>query len=809
MKYFGAIILCLALLGILFAGNDKLSAERYSEVEIFLPQASQMKQLNQIGLIFDHIKVLDKEQGGLHFKAVLNSSELEILRNSAFTFKITIPDVVQYYLNRQKELSAQAARQKDLPAGFEYGSMGGYYTFDEVVNELDSMSLNYPNLISTKQSIGQSIENRDLWMVKLSDNPEVAENEPEVLFTGLHHAREPQGMMNLMYFMDYLLENYGIDAQITYLLDHRQIFVLPVVNPDGYVYNEQTNPNGGGQWRKNRRPVQNWYGVDLNRNYGYNWGYDNEGSSPYPFSDTYRGEAPFSEPETQAVRNFVLSQNLNCVLNYHTYGNVLIFPWSYTNALTPDSLYYMELADLLTGTNHYNFGNTYQTINYNANGDADDWFYGEQSEKNKIFALTPEVGDDSDGFWPTRERIVPLCEENLYANLRFVWLAGEFPQARSFRIISDDNDNGFAEPGEQIQIVCQSKNLGLADAPSVSIELSSNLSGLQINNSGNHVHLPFASQTIVSDTFWLSIDEQIESGTQAWLMLNYQLDGFTLQDTLGTLVVGTPVVVFSDDAESGLDNWQSNLSWGIENDALTSGNLVFSDSPSGHYRNDADNTLTLKQPLQLPAADFIYLTYRAYWDVERVYDFATVEISTDSLNWNTLRTVNMMAASGKGQQTNGTSGYDGYCNYWQQEWIDISDYHTAAEVYLRFRLQSDGGVTKDGFYLDDIQVLAYNTLPSALAGEQVVLPDALELFNAYPNPFNATTTFHYVLNRLALVNLSIFDIQGRKITTLIDKVQAAGTHNYSFNAGHLASGIYLVKLQAGKQTKIKKVVLVK
>ena len=172
------------------------------------------------------------------------------------------------------------------------------------------MKIQYPNLISTKISIGNSIENRPIYTVKISDNPEIDENEPEILYTALHHAREPQSMMQMIYFMYYLLENYNTDPSVQYLVNNRELYFIPVVNPDGYEYNRTTNPSGGGMWRKNRRNNGGSYGVDLNRNYGpYTyWNAPNGGSSTTPSSDTYRGTAPFSEPETNSIKNFLASR---------------------------------------------------------------------------------------------------------------------------------------------------------------------------------------------------------------------------------------------------------------------------------------------------------------------------------------------------------------------------------------------------------------------------------------------------------------------------------------------------------------------
>ena len=127
----------------------------------------------------------------------------------------------------------------------------------------------YPNLITAKDSIGASVQGRTIWAVKISDNPDVDEDEPEIFYNSLIHANEVAGMMSVIYFMYYLLENYGSDAEVTYLVNNREFYFIPVINPDGNTYNQQISPNGGGMWRKNLRDnnndgLQNEYdGVDL------------------------------------------------------------------------------------------------------------------------------------------------------------------------------------------------------------------------------------------------------------------------------------------------------------------------------------------------------------------------------------------------------------------------------------------------------------------------------------------------------------------------------------------------------------------
>ncbi len=205
------------------------------------------------------------------------------------------------------------------------------------VENLDELTSECPNIISQKVSIGQSLEGREIWMVRLSDNPNIEEDEPEVLYTGLHHAREPMSYMNLFFYMNYLCENYDSDVEIRNIIDNRELYFVPVVNPDGLVYNESIAPDGGGLQRKNglescadNNNDNLWDGVDLNRNYGYYWGYDDEGSSPDGCSQTYRGSGPFSEPETYAIKNFVEQHDFKIALNYHSYSNLLIYPFGYS-----------------------------------------------------------------------------------------------------------------------------------------------------------------------------------------------------------------------------------------------------------------------------------------------------------------------------------------------------------------------------------------------------------------------------------------------------------------------------------------------
>jgi len=295
--------------------------------------------------------------------------------------------------------------------------MGGFKTFSEIESFLDSLAAAYPNLITSKFSIGTTIEGRDIWAIKISDNPNSDENEPEILYVGLTHAREPAASEALMNFMNHLLSNYALDTAIENIINNRELFFIPVFNADGYVWNETTDPLGGGLWRKNRRPNgdSTSIGVDMNRNWGFKWGYDDVGSSPVMDGQTYRGTAPFSEPENQAMRDFIISRDIRIIHNSHSYSNLELWPPGYDRVFSKYEDMFSTIGDSLTKYNGYTPQIGWEL--YPTNGEADGWAWGDTILKPRIISFTAEVGNFSDGFWPNPSRIPALNAENIWPNL--------------------------------------------------------------------------------------------------------------------------------------------------------------------------------------------------------------------------------------------------------------------------------------------------------------------------------------------------------------------------------------------------------
>lgn len=297
-----------------------------------------------------------------------------------------------------------------------------YHNYDEMVQKIDQAAQNYPNLVK-KFSIGKSYEGREIWAVKISRNAHTEENEPGVLFVGLHHAREHLTVEMNLYIIDLLTKNYGSDPRITNIVNSREIFIVPNLNPDGGEYDIR---NGRyAYWRKNRQP-NNFLstGTDLNRNYGYKWGCCG-GSSSNPSSETYRGSAPFSAPETARLRDFINSrvkngkQQIKTAITFHTYSELILWPYGYTYTDVPadmtrdDHNVFVTMGRAMAQTNNYTPQQSSDL--YITDGDMTDWAYGE----HKIFAFTFEMypRTSNPGFYPPASVIPAQTSRNREAVL--------------------------------------------------------------------------------------------------------------------------------------------------------------------------------------------------------------------------------------------------------------------------------------------------------------------------------------------------------------------------------------------------------
>jgi hypothetical protein len=317
----------------------------------------------------------------------------------------------------------QMLQTEDFPA-----ADAAYHNYAEMTADVQQTAAAHPDIISPF-SIGLSYEGREMWSVKISDNVAVDEEEPEVLFIGQHHAREHISVEMALYILHLLADNYGVDQQVTDLVNSRETYIIFSTNPDGSEYDIATGSYRS--WRKNRQPNpgSSYIGTDLNRNYGYKWGCCG-GSSGFPSSDTYRGAAAFSAPETQRIRDFVNSrvvggkQQIKTAITFHSYARLILWPYGYTYTDVPSDMsqddhdVFVAMGQAMAQTNGY----TPQQASdlYITDGTTDDWAYG----VHKIFMYTFEMGSNT--FYPPGSEIAALTSVN-DAAVRYILQQADCP----------------------------------------------------------------------------------------------------------------------------------------------------------------------------------------------------------------------------------------------------------------------------------------------------------------------------------------------------------------------------------------------
>ncbi|MFP4469939.1 MAG: M14 family zinc carboxypeptidase [Bacteroidales bacterium] len=652
-----------------------------------------IRQLARAGLHIDFIAP------GEYILLEINTRDFNLLQESRIGYSVTIDDLEAFY--RDRNLGKDAARITDafrsdpeytVPEGFSLGSMGGFSTYDEMLEHLQAMSQQYPDLITSIDSIPgiQSIEGRAIYWWKISDNPGLNEDEPEVLYTALTHAREPGSMQQMLYFMYYLLENYPVDPEVKAIVDETELYFIPCVNPDGYLYNQSVHPDGGGLWRKNRRSNGNGtFGVDLNRNFGYQWGHDDFGSSPNPASNTYRGTAPFSEPETQAVKSFCEGHDFKLALNYHTYGSFLLHPWGYVSYIyAPDYMAFAAYGKQLTGENNYLFGNS-GTLLYLVNGDANDWMYGENSGKPSFFSFTPEVGTEEDGFWPPVERIIPQCQESLYQNLMAARLAGCAVEITDHQPVNISRSSGHLRFGIS--------RTGLTDKPvEVSVSMLDDVFSVL---DGTFMYNDLELFGMKMDSAQYLLKPGLLPGDSIRYVITVTSGSFSTADTL-VKYFGEELTIFFD-ACTSMQNWQSE-SWGAAHEYFYSPDSSITHAPGTHYPANATDFIRLLQSVDLTGETAAWAEFYARWDLLGGKDFVSMMISEDGgSNWSCLR--------GRYTDDRFVPGnpekpvYWGANISWIHERVDLTPY-TGKEVLLGFQFTSDGKTGRSGFYFDDFSI---------------------------------------------------------------------------------------------------------
>ncbi len=704
--------------------------EKYSKVKLYPP--SSLEQRNELlGLLeIDHFYT---EGDGIISE--ISSAALKHLKKSGVRFEVLIEDVAGHFSknNSSKDFYAgESANEQNrmifespcltagsiiqTPVAFTAGSMGGYYTLAEMNTKMDALVAAYPTIVS-KFSIGNSYQDRPIWCLKISDNAVTDESgEPEVLYSGLQHAREAIGGTSLIFFMQYLAENYGSDSRVTDLVNTRELFIIPCLNPDGYEYNRTTNPSGGGLWRKNRRLNSGGsYGVDLNRNWSVDWancaGATSSCGSSSQSSDTYWGTAAFSESETNALKTFITSRNFVLGIDQHCYGPYYSLPFGRPNLHTlsaVDQNFYSYTAALMGKYNCHRAGNSPQTVGYEVAGGMKDWMLlGDigTGTKGKIYGLTGEAGGG--GFWASSSSIIPLSKGLCFQNLQAAYVAG------SYFDIQDQNDLSISTTTGNFNGLV--RRIGVGNEPvTLSLVPIENISDagspVTINSFANY-------NDTYSASFSYTLSPSVTNGVRIKFAWKIETGGYAYYDTVTKFY--NPVTLLYDNMEGTFStNWTATISpsssngWNFTTNGFYEGTRSLAESPTGNYTASSTRRVTYKNAINLSDATAAYLSFWVKHRAENCKDKLRMQISTNGgSSYTSICGINTISESDG--TLAGLPALTGIRENWTRELVNLSAYKGYSNVRFRFEFTSNTDAssdsyykkTDDGFFIDNLRII--------------------------------------------------------------------------------------------------------
>lgn len=689
-------------------------------------------------------------------------------------------------------------RIRDGVASLDLPGRGVYHSYAELSADMAAWAASYPS-ITELISIGQSYQGREIWAMKITDNPTVEEFEPEIQWIGCHHGNETISVEVCYYMIDFLLRGYGANPQVTWLVNNREIWIIPMFNPDGHVAGQRYNAQG----------------TDLNRNYLCPC-HCNAGTA-------------FSAPETQALRDFNVGMNPVTSLTFHSGAEYVNYLWDYSYDPTPDEPMIITISDGYSSYTGYPVTNGADW--YVVHGSCQDWCYDTRGEIDTTIEL-------SNSYEPPASQIDPICQANRNAMLYQARMSG-----RGIRGIVTDAGTGDAlyatisipeigkdvytdpdvgdyhrmlesgtytvecsVPGYPTQTVYNvAASLDTFVVVNFAMELSEYgaIAGYVTDDEMSPLEATveltdLAGYDAVSDpaTGYYEISNipvglhdvrATASGYQTVAREDVLVeDGSTASEDF---VLAAPA--FYDAFELGQGEWSG--SWSLTAAQAHSPTHSLTESPGGNYGNNDYEVATLLSSVDLSTSESAELSFWHRYDTEVDYDFCYVEVSGDG-----------------GSSWDRIASYDGYLGQWTEVRIDLSEYLDSTAFKVRFVFDSDGWVTADGWYVDDVAIFA-STDSSEIDGDVV---SSLRVRN-YPNPFRPKTSVHYDVPVRGDVDLAIYDVAGRRVRTLVaGEPHAPGGYGLSWDGrndqgGPVAGGVYFARVEVAGETASSKMVLLK
>lgn len=596
---------------------------------------------------------------------------------------------------------------------------------------------------------GNSVQGRALWGIVISDDVQNTEAEPEVRLSSTMHGDEPVDMVMLWNLAQYLVNNYGLPG-------YEDVTDL-VDNTEIHIM-PLHNPDG---YTAGTRTNAN--GVDLNRNF----------------------PEPAGTHLTTQVENLAFMDHANThhfVVSQNGHGGALVvnYPWDYTFTLAPDN---DAIIDLSLEYSTYNLpmyngafpqGITNGADWYVALGTLQDWSYFATG----CIDVTIEIGNLK---WPAASQLDGFWDDNRESLMHYV-------KAARYGIHGTVTDAVTGQP--------------LAATVTVT---------------GN-------TEPVTTDPDHGDYYKLLPTGT---FELTFTAAGHTAQTVSGVPVTwGTPVtvdvalqplgttetvVLFASDFEAGTGGWTGT--WGPAVPAEGHDSLqCIEDSPGTSYPNSTTSTMTMSSGVDLTDAVGGQIRFWAKWDIQALWDACFFEASINGgATWTPVATEHTGLTSGQGAQIpGGVPAFDGVQSVWILNTADLTPVLGTADLRLRFRMASNASTTGAGFYLDDfaveiLRLVVSDTVPGVRVPVAAV--------RAWPNPFNPATTVSFTVPAAGPARLTIHDVQGRLVRTLVDEPLPAGDGRRLWDGrtdsgAQAASGVYFARLVSGSAGAVSKLTLV-
>jgi hypothetical protein len=734
-----------------------------------------------------------------------------------------------------------------------------YHTNEEIYEFLLEKQTEYPDLVQMVQIGTTMTDELPVWAIKMTNNVSERRDIPAVLYLGQVHAEEVLGVEITLWMINEILQNRFITPYSIWL-QYIEIWFVPTYNPEGL---QVVMDGWDTSWRKNKRdnnnngifdyvpgPGNDIDGVDLNRNYGFNWVHGDSLYAPgsQELYDYYRGPAPNSEHEVQAIQNLAAERHFIYSIAWHSSrtGNLsekVFYSFEFEGEKRcPDFALTQSIGQSVAsliiredGTGSYE-----PSPSRGRKGSAHDWFYKEHG----TIQLLIECGTSN--LQPAAPIVDDTCTRNktgaywllnrvLGYQTSAAMLTGHITDAVTgeplvAEIIIEErqasyftprySDSAFGRywrpllPGTYTIHV---KKQGYEPATLTNVTVNNSLwtqRSFQLNPltafeiTGNVT----ANGEPVNGAIYIEGDYpeimEFANGTfsftgyegllEFWIVCEGSVPVFCSEEISAenfsfNYSLDSEHILFQDFFENGLGNWQINGTWELNNDAQT-GNYALRSAMGTFYENNENKFTSTQQAILIPnVQEKTVLSFWQKYHTEHDFDIASVQISANGTDWLILRF------------------YSGQKDYWHKEIISLADFG-GESIYLRFHFASDGTETDPGWWIDDIRIVSTGSSDM----ENSLVPEMMtQLFDNYPNPFNPTTTISFNIAEKGNTELSVFNVKGQKVITLFtNDNQLPGHYKITWNGldstgSKVSSGLYFYQLVTEKHTKTKKMLLLK